>query len=74
MTAWILFYHPMKLSFDSQLYLLIPVLAAVAIVYKTIRTEAVHRLPRDILVLLAYMMLGLVVLCAGLWLVHEYWR
>lgn len=68
-----LFYKPMVLSADSQLWPLLPLCAAVAIVYKTVRTEDLKRLGLQILLLITYMIGGLVALGLGLWLLHTYW-
>lgn len=73
MIAWALFYNPITLGFYGELWLLLPLCAAVAIVYKTVRTHHPRHLPREILALMAYMVVGLVVLCTGLWLIQEYW-
>jgi uncharacterized membrane protein (UPF0182 family) len=68
-----LFVHPMTLSTQSVLYLVLPLLAAVAVAYKTIRVREIERLPREIVVLVLYMTIGVIVLGVGLWLVQEYW-
>ena len=73
MIAWTLFKHPMTLHFDSLLWLLIPLCAAVAIVYKTVRTQNIRRLHLEILYLMAYMIGGLVILGIILWAAHQYW-
>ena len=73
MIAWTLFHNPVTISFQAEMWLLLPLCAAVAVVYKTIRAQSLRRLPWEILGLLGYMAVGLVVLCVGLWLVHEYW-
>ena len=73
MTDWTLFRNPMALPFDSLLWFLGPLCVAVAIVYKTVRTQNLRRLPLEILVLMGYMVVGLVALGAGLWLIQEYW-
>ena len=74
MTAWTVFYNPMTLPFGSRLWLLLPLCAVVAIVYKTIRTNNLRRLWIQVLALWGYMLIGLVVLGAAMWLIHEYWR
>jgi len=73
MIAWALFYNPMTLGFYSELWLVFPLCAAVGLVYKTIRIHDLRRLPREILVLLIYMVVGLSVLATALWGIHEYW-
>ena len=73
MIAWSLFTHPVQLAFDSQLWLLLPLCAGVGVIYKTIRTGDLRRLPREIIALMGYMVVGLAALCVGLWLVQRYW-
>ncbi len=73
MTAWSLFHKPILLSFDSELWLLLPLCFAVALVYKTIRIGELRRLPREMAFVMAYIVVGLIALCVGLWLVQEYW-
>jgi hypothetical protein len=73
MIAWTLFYNPIPFRSDSTLWLLLPLCAMVAAVYKTVRTHNVRRLPVEILVLVGYMAGGLVVLGGALWLIQAYW-
>lgn len=73
MIAWTIFTNPLTLSFNSELMFLLPLCAAVAIIYKTIRVDDLRYLAREIVSLVAYMVAGLVVLCIGLWLIHTYW-
>ena len=73
MASWTLFYNPITLSFNSELWLLLPLCAAVGIVYKTIRVEALTHLAREIVFVMAYMIAGLIALSVILWLIHEYW-
>jgi len=73
MIASTLFRNPMTLPFYSLLWFLPPLCVAVAVVYKTVRTENLRRLPLEILVLMGYMIVGLVALGAGLWVIQEYW-
>jgi hypothetical protein len=71
--AWHAFYNPITLSFTSELWLLFPLCFAVGLVYKAIRIDDLRRLPREMLFLMAYMVLGLAALCVALWLIQEYW-
>ena len=73
MIAWTLFYHPMTLNSRNLLWLLLPLCASVAIIYKTIRTNNLRDLPREATLLVVYMALGLVTLGAVLWLIQDYW-
>lgn len=68
-----LFYHPLPLSADGHLWLILPLCAAVGIVYKTIRTERLRRLPGQVLAVMGYMVVGLIALGVGLWALREYW-
>ncbi|MBL7133113.1 MAG: hypothetical protein ISS78_03360 [Phycisphaerae bacterium] len=68
-----LFVNPIAIPFKYQLWLMLPLCAAVATVYKTIRTTNVRRLHIEILALLAYMVAGLVALGTALWAIHTYW-
>ncbi len=73
MIAWTLFYHPMELPAWAQLWLILPLCIAVALVYKALRVKQLKALPRDLVLLLAYMAGGLVSLAVVLWAVSEYW-
>jgi len=57
-----LFYNPVSLPADALLWLLPPLCLAVAIVYKTIRTQNIRRLWLDTALLFLYMMGGLAAL------------
>ena len=66
-----LFYNPVSLPSDALLWLLPPLCLAVAIIYKTIRTQNLRRLWLDTALLFLYMMGGLVALMvAGYMLVR----
>ncbi len=70
MLGWTLFYNPMQLPSDGwSLWLLIPLCLAVSVVYKTVRTENLRKLPLEILSTLCYMLAGLTALGVGLWAV-----
>ena len=73
MIAWTPFYNPMPMSSATVLWLVLPLCASVALVYKTVRTKNVGRLPLEVLWLFAYMVVGLIVLGVGLWLLMKYW-
>ncbi|MDY6914417.1 MAG: hypothetical protein SVT52_08180 [Planctomycetota bacterium] len=74
MIAWKIFYNPMNLPVGgAMLWLLLPLCVSVAVVYKTVRTKKLSRLPLEILALLGYMCAGLLTLGAVLWIIREYW-
>lgn len=68
-----LFYNPITLGSNSELWLLLPLCAVVGLVYKTIRVEHLSHLPKEFLQILLYMAFGLVTLCTGLWVIHTFW-
>jgi hypothetical protein len=67
-----LFVHPQTIPFSMTLWLLLPLCASVAIVYKTIRVDSIRRLPIEASVLIIYMLGGLFALGAGLWAITEF--
>ena len=73
MLGWSLFQNPVTVASSYHLWLMLPLLASVAIVYKTIRTNDIRRLPLQILGVMAYMVAGMTALGVGLWLIYEYW-
>ena len=68
-----LFVNPLILPFNNTLWLLLPLCASVAIVYKAIRVDSLRRLPLQAGVLIVYMLGGLFALGASLWAIHEFW-
>ncbi|HUS90772.1 MAG TPA: hypothetical protein VM695_02940 [Phycisphaerae bacterium] len=73
MIAWTPFHNPMTLSFYHELWLLLPLCAAVGVVYKTIRIHDLRHLVREVIFLMLYMVFGLFALAVAIWLIHEYW-
>jgi hypothetical protein len=72
MTVAALFHNPMTLSTDSLLWLMLPLSISVAIVYKTLRTNNLRRLPLEILGLIGYVVVGVIGLGVGLWFIQTY--
>ena len=68
-----LFTHPIILPFHTILWLVLPLCASVAVVYKTIRVNNIRRMPMEAGVLLVYMAVGLGALGVALWAVQAYW-
>jgi len=68
-----LFYNPITLNSNSELWLLLPLCAAVGLAYKAIRVEHLSQLLKEFLLLLVYMGFGLVALCTLLWVIYTYW-
>ena len=69
-----LFVKPIEISFQSAMWYIIPLCAAVAIVYKTIRTDDIRKVPRAAAVLLfVFILPGLALMAAALWAIHAWW-
>jgi hypothetical protein len=71
MIAWTLFYNPILVPQPVVLWLILPMCLSVAIVYKTVRTGDLRKLPREVISLMVYMTGGLVLLGAVLWLMMK---
>ena len=67
----VLFKNPVLWRSDSLLWMVIPLCASVAIVYKAIRTQNLRRLPLEVVGVIAYLVAGMAALAAGLWVVQE---
>jgi hypothetical protein len=71
--AWTIFLNPLPIPASAALWMVVPLCASVAVVYKALRARDVRRLPWEAAGLLLYMVGGLVALGAGLWLLVRYW-
>ena len=73
MTIAALFNNPITLGESTELWLILPLCVAVAIIYKTIRTNDIRRLWLQVVKLVGLMFGGLVALGLVLWLIQSYW-
>jgi len=71
MPAATVFYHPISLGWEGALWLVLPLSLALAIVYKTLRTNRLRRLPAQIASSFGLMVLGMTGLAVALWLVQR---
>lgn len=71
MIAWALFVNPMTVPQTCVLWWILPLCLSVAVVYKTVRTTDLRKLPREVAGLMLYMVGGLILLGAVLWLVQR---
>ena len=71
MIGWRIFLNPMELG-TAHVWLVLPLCALVAVVYKAIRVEHLRDLPRQILNLWALMAVALTALGAAFYLLLEY--
>jgi hypothetical protein len=67
-----LFVNPILIPQTAVLWMILPMCLSVAIVYKTVRTGDLRKLPREIAGLMVYMTGGLVLLGLVLWLVQTF--
>ena len=65
--AWTLFVHPIVLNGRLRLFMLVPLVLCVAIVYKTIRCRNVREIPLASLVLCGTIILGMFSVGVVLW-------
>ncbi|MBI5723210.1 MAG: hypothetical protein HZA50_04575 [Planctomycetes bacterium] len=70
MLAWTLFYNPVPMPSTWSFWLLLPLCLSIVVVYRTIRTKDMRRLPMEILRLSIYMAAGLSILGLALWLLR----
>jgi hypothetical protein len=68
--AWMIFVNPVDLPYWLVLWLIIPLCVSVGVVYKTLRTAHPRLLPRELGSLMVYMIGGLVLLGATLWVIQ----
>ena len=73
MIAWTPFLNPIHLPQSAALWLVIPLCASVAVVYKALRVPHIRQLPRAAAGLFLYMLGGLGVLGLTLWALHRFW-
>ena len=71
MIGWQLFLNPIGLG-ANHIWLVLPLCAVLAVVYKTIRVERLRQLPLQILGLWAYILIGLAALGVAFFLLLEY--
>ncbi len=74
MIAWQIFREPMSNLGANHIWLVLPLCAVLAAVYKTIRVKYLRRLPMAILGLWGYMLGGFIVLGVAFWLLVEYFN
>ena len=67
-----LFVNPMSIDPATSIFWMIPLCIAVAAVYRTIRTDTVRKLPREIITLSVFLIGGLAALMALLWTAQTY--
>jgi hypothetical protein len=68
--AWRPFLEPLDLH-DHWPWLMFPLVLVVSVVYRTLRTTDLDKLPGETLGLMAYILFWMVVAAGGLWILVE---
>ncbi len=64
-----LFLHPLPL-WDYWVWLIVPLCAAVSVVYKTIKCQHVHQIPREAVGITLWIIAAMIGVAAGVWLLY----
>ena len=72
MPAWMIFTNPMTLSFSSYIWLLGPLCLSISVIYKTLHTHDLRKLPSEIIGNLLSVLAGLAALAAVLWALQRF--
>ncbi len=71
MSGWGFLTEPVEMGRD-HIWLVLPLCAVVAVVYKTLRVRHLRQLPFQVLAVWAYMAVGLAALAVAFYLLVEY--
>lgn len=72
LVAWIPFVTPMPIKQSLIFWLMIPLCLAVIVVYRTVRTTDVKKLPAEILRMSGYLAGAILLLGVSLWVIMRY--
>jgi len=67
--SW-LFLHPLKLPAGMRLWMMLPLVACVALVYRVTRARDLHRMPRATAITFLNIVVGMALIAAAFYLVH----
>ncbi len=70
--AWRPFLDPLPLH-GHWMWLLLPLVVVIAVVYKAIRVDDLSRLPRQVAIMVGQIAVVLIALALLLWLITEVW-
>ena len=68
-----IFTNPLILPKSAELWMIFPLCAMVAIIYKAIRISNLAKFLKQVVILIGLMYGGLFVLGAVLWLIQDFW-
>jgi len=66
----LLFVHPLELPSGARLWMLLPLVACVATVYRATRARSARELPRATIITFIQIVVGMVAIAAAFYLVH----
>lgn len=69
--GWIPFLHPIKLPVGARLWMLLPLVFCIAVVYRATRTRRARHLPKATVITFVNILLGMVAISAAFYLVHH---
>jgi hypothetical protein len=65
-----LFVHPLNLPYGARLWMMLPLVACVALVYRATRARHARELPRATLMTFTYTVVGMALIAAAFYAVH----
>ena len=65
-----LFIHPLSLPYGARLWMMLPLVACVALVYRATRARQVREMPRATAVTFIYTVVGMALIAVAFYLVH----
>jgi hypothetical protein len=69
--AWVPFLHPLKLPRGAQLWMVLPLVLCVAVVYRATRARQISDLPKATAVTFVNIMVGMVAIAVAFYAVHH---
>lgn len=65
-----LFVHPLNLPYGARLWMMLPLVACVALVYRATRARQVREMPRATAITFAYTVVGMALIAVAFYVVH----
>ena len=69
--GWIPFLHPVTLPAGARLWMLLPLVFCIAVVYRATRTRRARSMPKATIITFINIVLGMVAIAAAFYLVHH---
>jgi len=71
LAAWIPLLHPLKLPPHARLWMLLPLVACIAVVYRATRARRVRDMPKATLITFLNILLGMAAIAAAFYVAHQ---